>query len=257
MSRAVSTGIVVLMCLVAHLLRAVVRRIGTSPEPHALLQEFIAASELCACAFELGIIAGSSGVSTYAVYLFVLSIYQSSAWGDVYACPYLHVEDWWLGRQGLVTAMLRILAEVAGGWVTWRYVRALWELELAADHQGRWLEQCTADLQVSPLHGAIVEGAAVLLCRLVARALSDRHHPFATAINSFCGTSLVVAGFDYSGGYYNPMLASALKLGCRGHTVAEHLAVYWGAATIGALASTELYPLLRPILTGQPHDKRD
>ena len=257
MSLAVSTGVLLLQCLLAHLLRTVVRRSVSRPEPHALLQECIAASELCACAFELGIIAGSYGVSTYAVYLFVLSIYQSYAWGDAYACPYLHVEDWWLGRQQLVTAALRILAEVVGGWVTWRYVRAVWWLELAAGHRGRWLEQCTADLQVSPLHGALVEGVAVLLCRLVARALSDRQHRFAAAIDSFCGTSLVVAGFNYSGGYYNPMLASALKLGCRGHTVAEHLAVYWGAATVGALASTQLYPLLRPTLTGRTDVKRD
>ena len=76
------------------------------------------------CSLSLPAVAGSYGVSTYAVYLFFLSIYQSYAWGDVYACPYLHVEDWWLGRRPLHTAALRILAEVTGGWVTWRSVPA-------------------------------------------------------------------------------------------------------------------------------------
>ncbi|XP_043227954.1 aquaporin-11-like [Amphibalanus amphitrite] len=257
MSLAVSTAVVLFACLVAHLLRLTVRRSVHSAELRRLLAEAITASELCACAFELGIIAGSYGVGTYAVYLFLLCIYQSYAWGEVYACPYLHVEDWWLGQQAAGTAALRILAEVIGGWATWRYVRALWWLELAAGHRGRWAEACTADLQVSPLHGALVEGVAVLLCRLVARALHERQHRFATAIDAFCATSLVVAGFNYSGGYYNPMLASALKLGCRGHTVAEHVAVYWCAATAGALLSTQLYPLLRPTLTGRAEHKRD
>nr|ARA90647.1 unorthodox aquaporin 12 [Amphibalanus improvisus] len=257
MSLAVSTSLILLACLLAHLLRLVVRRTVTADEPRRLLHEAITASELCACAFELGIIANSYGVATYAVYLFLLIIYQSYAWGEVYACPYLNVEDWWLGRQPASRALLRILAEVAGGWLTWRYVRALWWLELAAGHRGRWLETCTADLQVSPWHGALVEGVAVLLCRLVARALDERQHRFAAAIDSFCATTLVIAGFNYSGGYYNPMLASALKLGCHGHTVTEHLAVYWGAATAGALLSTQLYPLLRPALIARPDAKRD
>ncbi len=38
-------------------------------------------------------------------------------------------------------------------------------------------------------------------------------------------TSLVVAAFDYSGGYYNPVLATSLKFGCRGHTNVEHVIV--------------------------------
>ena len=65
-------------------------------------------------------VAGSYGVVTYAVYLFLLIVYQSYAWGDVYACPYRHVEDWWRGQQPMRTAALRILAEVIGGWITWR-----------------------------------------------------------------------------------------------------------------------------------------
>ena len=55
MSLAVSTAVVLLACLVAHLLRLVVRRTVGGGELRLLLHEFITASELCACAFELGI----------------------------------------------------------------------------------------------------------------------------------------------------------------------------------------------------------
>jgi len=250
MSLAVSTAIIGLLCLLGHLLRLLVRRSIRQPQYQNLLQEAIAASELCGCVYELGIIANSHGLVMYAVYLFSVGVYWSLAWGDVYACPYLHVEDWWTGKTRLNSAILKVLAEVAGGWATWRYVRLLWQLQLSPAHQDRWVETCSADLQVTPLHGALVEGGAVLVCRLLARALSDLEPRFATAINSLCGTLLVIVGLNYSGGYYNPMLASALKLGCVGHSVAEHLAVYWGAACLGAIASTHLYPLLQPHLVG-------
>jgi glycerol uptake facilitator-like aquaporin len=53
------------------------------------------------------------------------------------------------------------------------------------------------------------------------------------------------AAFNYSGGYFNPVLATSLKFGCRGHTAIEHIAVYWIGASLGAVASIYVYPLLR------------
>lgn len=61
----------------------------------------------------------------YALYLFLLSIYQTVAWGDTYACAYLHVEDWYQRRSPPRTAALRVLAEVVGGWAAWRSVALL------------------------------------------------------------------------------------------------------------------------------------
>jgi len=42
--------------------------------------------------------------------------------------------------------------------------------------------------------GALIEGAAVFLCRLTSRALSESNAEHAQAIDSFVATSLVVAG---------------------------------------------------------------
>jgi hypothetical protein len=50
---------------------------------------------------------------------------------------------------------------------------------------------------------------------------------YGTAIDSFVATSMVILAFDTSGGYLNPVLATALKFGCRGHTPVEHFIVYW------------------------------
>ena len=52
-------------------------------------------------------------------------------------------------------------------------------------------------------------------------------------------------GFNYSGGYYNPVLATGLKWGCRGHSHMEFGIVYWLAASIGAIASIYVYPIIK------------
>ena len=50
---------------------------------------------------------------------------------------------------------------------------------------------------------------------------------YATAIDSFIATSMVCAAFSTSGGYLNPVLATSLKFGCRGHTPMEvHISLY-------------------------------
>lgn len=43
-------------------------------------------------------------------------------------------------------------------------------------------------------YGAFIEAVATCLCRLASRAISDSGMRFATAVDSFVATSLVVAG---------------------------------------------------------------
>ena len=38
---------------------------------------------------------------------------------------------------------------------------------------------------------------------------------------------MVWLGMDISGAMYNPTLASLLLAGCRGHSLTEHVLVYW------------------------------
>ena len=52
----------------------------------------------------------------------------------------------------------------------------------------------------------------------------------------------------YSGGYYNPVLATGLKLGCKGHSHLEFFIVYWIGSSLGALASIYAYPPLKKAL---------
>lgn len=70
---------------------------------------------------------------------------------------------------------------------------------------------------------------------------------------------MMFSAFNYSGGYFNPVLATALKWGCRGHTNVEHIIVYWIGACVGALLSVPIYrvPLVRRFLVGEQKEKEE
>ncbi|BES92397.1 aquaporin rerated protein, invertebrate [Nesidiocoris tenuis] len=238
----VSAAYIGLTCLIAWWARQLTERLQIqSNVKKILLLEAIATWELCAACFELIIVADNYGVSTYALFLFVLTIWWSRNWGDATACPYTHFEDVAEGREWIGQAILKILAQLAGGLLTYGYTQYLWSLEVSANHRGRAYEACTADLQVPAVIGAVIEGVATCACRLASRFIAEINPTFGTELDAFIGTSLVVAAFNYSGGYFNPALATSLKLGCDGHTPEQHFFVYWIGSTVGALASVYLY----------------
>jgi len=242
----VSTLYVLLTCVLCEALRRVVEATVPIGLAKTALLEAIAGAELCGCGFELIIIADNYGVFAYSIFLFALTIWWGQVWGDATACPYFHFESLIEGSMQPLEVAVRTLAEVFGGIAIFKYIQLLWTIEFAETHVGRShshaFDICSADLQVPVLYGAIIEGVATLLCRLTTRYLGDLEPKYASAIDSFVATALVVAAFDYSGGYYNPVLATGLKLGCRGHSHLEFFIVYWIGSSLGALASIYLYP---------------
>jgi aquaporin rerated protein, invertebrate len=93
------------------------------------------------------------------------------------------------------------------------------------------------------LYGALVELVATFVCRVSSRTIGELGPKHGAALDSFIGTSLVVLGFNYSGGYYNPLLATGLKMGCLGHSLPQFFIVYWLAATLGSVASSYFFRL--------------
>lgn len=57
-----------------------------------------------------------------------------------------------------------------------------------------FINQFIICFQVSPILGAIIEGIATCLCRLASRAIAEVGPKYAAAMDSFIGTSLVLAG---------------------------------------------------------------
>lgn len=224
---------------------AVARRLNDKLSKEGLVRELIceaiAAGELCACCFELIIVADNFGVATYAVFLFTLTIWWGLQWGNATACPYTYMEQIVQGEVNFREAALKIWAQLMGGCCVYRYVQLYWWLELAETHEGRAFEECSADLKVNLYLGAFIEGLATLCCRLASKVISEKDAKFGSFLDSFIGTSLVVLAFNYSGGYFNPVLATALKWGCAGNSALEHIIVYWIGSCVGAVLSVPLF----------------
>ncbi|KAJ8949772.1 hypothetical protein NQ318_019001 [Aromia moschata] len=244
----VSTAYIILTLLLASWSRKLVKSIFGDGDSllRQILLEFIATLELCAACFELIIIADNWGVGAYAFFLFLLTLWWSSHWEDATACPYSTMEEILEGAKSLKTAFFIVASQVLAALVTFRYVQILWALELVETHRGKAFEECTADLQVDMIAGAIIEGVATCICRLTSRILSETDTKFGSILDAFFATMMVVAAFNFSGGYFNPALATSLKLGCEGNTFVEHMVVYWLGATVGSIISVFIFRL-RPI----------
>ena len=52
----------------------------------------------------------------------------------------------------------------------------------------------------------------------------------------------------FSGGMFNPMLATVLLGGCKGNTTIEHIAIYWIGASVGAILAYFAYPRVKQMV---------
>jgi len=242
---AISTGYILLILFLAE----VGRRLAAPLNPGLVktaINEALAGAELCGAGFELIIVADNYGLAAYGLGLFLLTIWWSQHWGDATACPYNHFESCVEGTMTRQETLVRTIAQTVGGVAVFRLVHLLWALEIAETHVGRShsavYNVCSADLTVPVLHGFVIEAVATWVCRIGSRLVTMKEPQYATAVDSFISTSMVCAAFSTSGGYLNPVLATGLKFGCRGHTPMEHIIVYWVGSSLGALSSIYTWP---------------
>lgn len=107
------------------------------------------------------------------------------------------------------------------------------------------------------LHGAVVEAMITFVSRLV--ALESSYWPMRTAaaVNGAVTVALCISAFNSSGGYFNPILASALTLNCVGNNLIEHFFVYWLASLTGGIVARTLHMVLRGIGNADHEDAHD
>lgn len=200
--------------------------------------------------FELIIVADNYGLFAYSCALFAVSVWWLYFLGEeTSACTYYPLEDWVDGEMSFRECMIRVGAQLVGGILSFPIVFMLWYLEAAETHVGRAIAssgKCKADLQVSVLAGALIEGGFTLIYRLACRYFYDKiTRSLALVLDSLVGVVLVAVAFSLSGGYFNPVQATALMWGCS-LGIAEHLFVYWFASSIGALMAVKIYRLYKP-----------
>ncbi|CAL4116166.1 unnamed protein product [Meganyctiphanes norvegica] len=243
MSILVSALTIATQMAISHVVRGLIVKKLQNETLKGLLLEFVASAELTGTAYELMIIANNYTKYGYAPFLFLMTIWWGMSWAPATACSYSLLEEYVETGGNTRTLIMKILAQICGGLVSFRWVRPLWQLHFAATHVGAakvLINRCTADLSVPLLIGFSIELILTCACRLVSRGLGELEPKFASAIDSFFGTAMVLWAFETSGGYFNPILAM-VKLGCKGHTNIEHVFVYWAGSILGAMLSIKLW----------------
>lgn len=127
----------------------------------------------------------------------------------------------------------------------YRYASTFWSFHLIPTHVALHTSPCQAGLQVSILHGAVVEAFITFVSRSVALESGYWTANTAAAINAAVTVSLCILAFDSSGGFFNPILASALTLNCKGNNLLEHFFVYWLASLTGGIIARTMHMLFR------------
>ncbi|KAB7495657.1 Aquaporin-12A [Armadillidium nasatum] len=241
LSILISSLTILTQMTLSHIVRTQISKLVKHDLLREIILEIVASAELCGTCYELIIIADNYGVLAYALYLFLMTIWWSKSWGTATACPYNLLEEYVEQGTDFKTVGLKIGAQTFGGIASFRWVKQLWMLEMAATHKGRGVEDCSADLQVPFLFGFLIECVLTCFCRLFSRSLGELEPKFSNIIDSFFATSMVVLAFNYSGGYFNPVLATGLKWGCKGHSNTEHVVVYWAGSILGSMLSIKLW----------------
>ncbi|OXA60708.1 aquaporin-11 [Folsomia candida] len=239
----ISTAFIIVTLIISEIFRVIIYYIfkGREGVTKKLINEFIATGELCACCFELCIIADNYGIHAYATYLFLLTVWWSYRWGDASACPYTHIEDLLQGQATFKYVLLVVFVQVFSGWAIYPfYVKKFWLMQYERKHVEH-VEACSADLTVPAMHGAVIEGLSTCMCQLTGRVMSRLNPKHGIPITAVIGTTLVVAAFDMSGGYFNPVLATSLQFNCGEITRTEHFEVYWLGAIIGSILSVLIW----------------
>nr|ARX80212.1 aquaporin [Blomia tropicalis] len=226
--------ILVANCLLFRFSRRLLRFCPRTLRP--FFSEIIATVELCSDCAELGVIWEKHGNTGYGSCLLLLCIWWAYHFGDAEACPCGPLEEFLLlGVRNDYTMYLRLLGQGVGAYLTAKYTHCIWCLNLAPEHMDLHTQRCQASLQVNMALGAAIELAITFISRIVALESTILPEKLNVAINSLTTTLLCLIALDTSGGYFNPVLASALTLNCDGNTLVEHIVVYWLGAMIGAL----------------------
>ncbi|GAB6027536.1 hypothetical protein CHUAL_001784 [Chamberlinius hualienensis] len=218
-------------------LRVLVPRKDSFGRPWGLMaEEFVSTMDFCSGCCELAFIYDQYGTVTFSIILFLLCLWWCWSFGDAAANPNKYIEDGIRGHLEWAHVGLLVFTELFAAMFVMTYMRHLWAIGWSHEHESKSSEKdCHADLQVSVFKGAIVEGVITFIDRLNALTLEEIDWPHSTLTCAFLSTFLVVSALHSSGGYFNPALATSLKMGCDGHSILEFIMVYWVGSVIGSL----------------------
>ena len=234
-----------------------------------LVLDTLVTVECCTVSLELGVIFEHYGVGFWLCGLYLNCLYQSLRWqGFKSPSPYMHLIDILSGHQSLAVGAARMAVVVASGVATYRFfVAPFWAWEMSHVHVGRSAatsaQACEIPWQSTPMVQAFLSelvGSFLLIIgpKLVADnpTLQNNEPMLTSGIISGMVVVAVYLAMDVSGGMFNPMLAVVLVGGCQGHSLLQHVTIYWVGATLGAILGAKIYPSIKSFVYRSPEAQK-
>jgi len=206
----------------------------------------------------MGPIFENYGLKVWSVLLFFNAFYQIIRWSEYKApSPYVHLLRLLQGAAKPAEVFVRSLVLMVFGLASYRIAKNVWSLEMSPLHVGRGavLDSCIYPWSAVDVSKAVASeflGTAALIVgpqlAVENRWLANNDPRYLAAVISAQVVGIVLLALDFSGGLFNPMLASVLFGGCQGQEWWQHVLVYWFGATAGAVAGAKVYPYIRNVV---------
>ncbi|KAG1653078.1 Aquaporin-11 [Nymphon striatum] len=233
-------GIIGLHCGILYLLRSKLSPKLSSTQA-MILEEFLCTIEIsCVCA-ELGVAKAVAGNLTFILCSIAVNMWWITGFGTATANPVVLLLNVIYNKGDVKEALLRVVGQLAAVPFALRYAKTFWFFGLLKEHSDIYNQAiCQSDIQTWFLLAAILEFIITFIDTSVGKLIEPLHPEVSRFLYSTSVTFLVFSTFNFSGGYFNPILATCLTLGCAGSTVKIDLLVYWIAAVAGAISSIEV-----------------
>ena len=267
MTLLASTLLICAGLYIGDFLRGVIRRnLPQTSLVSKLGTDFLVCLEQCLIGFEGATILQHHGEFPWSVVCFLSTVYQLYRWTDaVLPAPYMHLADWIADKKSLFEVILRSVVLQISAVCTYRLMKLIWSYEFLEIHVGRpeLIDNCEFPwTDIAPEISFASEFAGTFVLFIVPGLIMD--NPTLANNDPIYGNLLIAAtvlgtvysAFGVSGGFYNPMLASALFYGCSGQSFLRHVGVYWVGSTLGAVAAVKIYPPIKEYLYSDPKSKK-
>ncbi|XP_055336742.1 aquaporin-11-like [Paramacrobiotus metropolitanus] len=139
--------------------------------------------------------------------------------------------NYWPWGEFVGHIVTQLLASYCGYW----YVRFVWAVAATdAAHKGKLsdIQSCSSHIQINTAAAVAVEMALTFLFRL----MIHRENRFRSGLVlvSLMAVAMTFAGWNLTGGYFNPSLAFSMEFNCSGHNHLQFFLVYFLGPIIAA-----------------------
>uniref|UniRef100_A0A8C5X0I4 Aquaporin n=1 Tax=Malurus cyaneus samueli TaxID=2593467 RepID=A0A8C5X0I4_9PASS len=221
-----------------------------SPGPWGCLaREFAGSFQLCSSCLELRMLmdigpwGAGFGLDLALTLLFLLWAAHGASLDGVPAIPTVCVQELLLLRAGPAGTGARLLAQAAGTAAGRALTRLYWSWELTQLHfiQNLIAAECSSAIRAPLPLAAFVEGSCSFLFHLVLLKVRQSHPLCRVPALAATVTFLTYAAGPFTGGFFNPALATATTFHCSGSSSWEYIQVYWLGPLAGMLAALLLF----------------